>query len=138
MWEDLRQAWTLWTSHWTQQDTYLLGAIVLLALSSFITRTVYFILGDYVPLNESTRRALRYAPGAALTAIIIPSLFPLSGDGTMTVAVDQLLAAAAAILVFLRTRNTLLVIAVGMVVFWCVRFLFSLAAGGVGIDVASG
>jgi len=111
---------------WDLLDTYLLGATILLALCSWVTRTFYFIFGDYVPLRESTRRALRYAPGAALAAIIIPSLFPLSGDGTMTVSVDQLLAASVAILVFVRTRNTLLVIGAGMVVFWSVRLLFSL------------
>jgi len=55
---------------WTQTNLYLLGAIVLLALSSVITRTVYFIFGDYVPLSESMRRALRYTPGAALAAIL--------------------------------------------------------------------
>jgi len=114
---------------WEERDTYLLGAIVLLTLCSFITRTMYFIFGDYVPLSESTRRALRYTPGAALAAIIIPSLFPLSSDGIMTVAVDQLLAAIAAILIFFRTRNTILVIAIGMLVFWSVRFLFSLLSG---------
>jgi len=114
---------------WTQTDLYLLGAIALLALSSVITRTIYFLLGNYVPLSESVRRALRYTPGAALAAIIIPGLFPLAGDGTMTVSVDQLLAAATAIIVFFRTRNTLLVIATGMVVFWSVRFLFSLTSG---------
>jgi len=114
---------------WTSADLYLLGAIALLALSSIITRTIYFIFGDYVPLSESVRRALRYTPGAALAAIIIPGLFPLSGDGTMTVSVDQLLAAIVAIVVFFRTRNTLLVIVVGMVVFWCVRLLFSLLSG---------
>jgi len=114
---------------WEQLDTYLIGAIALLALCSFIPRTVYFIFGDYVPLRESTRRALRYAPGAALAAIIIPSLFPLASDGTMTVSVDQLLAAITAILVFFRTRNTLFVIGVGMLVFWGVRFLFSLLSG---------
>jgi len=111
---------------WEQRDTYLLGAIGLLALGSLITRTMYFIFGDYIPLRESTRRALRYTPGAALAAIIIPSLFPLSSDGTMTVAVDQLLAAIAAILIFFRTRNTILVIVAGMLTFWSMRFLFSL------------
>jgi len=122
--------WDTFWAQWTAQDTYLLGAIALLALSSLITRTVYFLFGDYVPLNEATRRALRYAPGAALAAIIVPGLFPLSGDGTMTVSVDQLFAAVAAILVFLRTRNTFLVIAAGMLVFWGVRLLFFLLSSG--------
>jgi len=121
--------WQQFWSNWTPQDSYLLGVSLVLALSSVLTRTVYFIFGDYVPLSESARRALRYAPGAALAAIIIPGLFPLSSDGTMTIAVDQLLAAITAIVVFFRTRNTMLVIGVGMLVFWVLRFLFSLVPG---------
>jgi len=129
MWEStwtwMQQPW----GQWTPRDTYLLGATLMLAAGSIITRTIYYVFGAYVPLNESTRRALRYAPGAALAAIIIPGLFPLSANGTMTVSVDQLFAAATAIVVFFRTRNTLLVIAIGMLVFWGVRFLFSLLSG---------
>jgi len=121
--------WQQFWAGWTPQDSYLLGVSLVLALSSVLTRTVYFIFGDYVPLSESARRALRYAPGAALAAIIVPGLFPLSGDGTMTIAVDQLLAAITAIVVFFRTRNTMLVIGVGMLVFWVLRFLFSLVPG---------
>jgi len=111
-------------------DWYLLWVAIALMLCSIIPRVCYFLFGAYLPLNDTARRALRYAPGAALVAIIIPNLFPLSSDGTMTIAVDQLLAAVAAVLVFLHTRNTLLVIGLGMVVLWLVRWLFALLGGG--------
>lgn len=117
----------------TDAEWYLLGAILLLTLCSILTRTIYFLFGDQLPLSDGVRRALRYAPAAALVAIIVPGLFPLQADGTMTVAADQLLGALAAVAVYLRTRNTMLVIVLGMAVFWLARLLFSLLSGGIPI-----
>lgn len=57
---------------------YVLGAILVLALCSLITRAGYMVFGDYLPLPEGVRRALRYAPAAALTGIIIPEILPLA------------------------------------------------------------
>ena len=106
-------------------ESYVYAVIALLVLCSLITRVGFFLVGDHLPLRENVRRALRYAPAAALTAIIVPGILPLTPDGTMTIAVDQLLAAVACIVVCLRTRNAMLVIAVGMLVFWGLRLFFA-------------
>src|SRR5690606_30646056 len=50
-----------------QSDSYVYWAIVLLALCSVLTRAGFMVFGDYVPLPDGVRRALRYAPAAALT-----------------------------------------------------------------------
>src|SRR5690606_22400690 len=55
-----------------EPDSYVLGAIALLTLCSLLTRAGYFLFGDHLPLTDPVRRALRYAPVAALTAIIVP------------------------------------------------------------------
>jgi len=98
-------------------DAYVLGAIVLLVLVSLITRSVYFVFGDYLPLTDPVRRALRYAPVAALTAIVVPELLPW-GAGVGGLAGIPLLAAVAGVLAYVRTRNTLMVIVVGMLAYW--------------------
>ncbi|ANN70863.1 AzlD domain-containing protein [Bordetella bronchialis] len=104
------------------EDAYVYAAIGLLTLCSLITRAGYQLLGDYLPLSENVRRALRYAPAAALTAIIVPDLLPWkAGVGPMLDM--KLLAGVAGILVFLRTRSTVLVIVAGMLVLWGLRWL---------------
>lgn len=81
------------------------------------------LFGDKMPLSENVRRALRYAPVAALMAIIIPELVPLS---TQPAEIFNLkaLAAVFAVILFLRTGNGLYVIIGGMVAFWTLKFIF--------------
>ena len=64
----------------TQYDWYILGAIACLTVVSFLTRSGYFLFGDHLPLPDGVRRALRYAPVAALTAIILPEFLPWSAQ----------------------------------------------------------
>lgn len=96
---------------------YVLGSIGLLVLVSLLTRSGYFVFGDYLPLTESVRRALRYAPTAALTGIVVPELLPWQ-QGLAAFVDIRMLAAVVAVLVFVRTRNTILVIVGGMAAFW--------------------
>jgi branched-subunit amino acid transport protein len=104
-------------------DLYILGAIVLLTLCSLLTRSFYFLFGDHFPLSESVRRALRYAPTAALIGIVVPELLPWSA-GFGAVLDVKALAALFAIFVFWRTRSTVLVIVGGMVAYWVLRAVF--------------
>jgi branched-subunit amino acid transport protein len=104
-------------------DLYILGAIGLLTLCSFLTRAGYFLFGDYMPLSESVRRALRYAPTAALIGIVVPELLPWRA-GAGPVLDIKVFAALIAILVFWRTRSTVLIIVGGMVAYWLLKALF--------------
>jgi len=108
---------TFWPS-----EIYVYSAILLLALCSVLTRAGYMLFGDYLPLPDGVRRALRYAPAAALTAIIVPDLLPWkAGAGP---AFDyRLVAATIGVVVFLRTRSAVLVIVAGMAVLWLLRWL---------------
>lgn len=107
-----------------EYDLYVLGAIGLLTLCSFLTRAGYFLFGDHIPLTDSVRSALRYAPTAALVGIVVPELLPWTESGP--VADIRVLAALAAILVFWRTRSTVMVIVGGMVAYWILRALSGL------------
>ena len=101
---------TLWPS-----EIYVYSAILLLALCSVLTRAGFMLFGDYIPLRDGVRRALRYAPAAALTAIVVPDLLPWKA-GLGPVFDYKLVAGVVAILVFLRTRSAVLVI---LVACWC-------------------
>ncbi|HLR28959.1 MAG TPA: AzlD domain-containing protein [Paenalcaligenes sp.] len=104
-------------------QTYILGAILLLALCSLLTRAGYFLFGDYMPLTPSVRHALRFAPVAALVAIIVPELLPLSGSYYTTEAIIKIVSAVLAVLIFMRTRNALHLMLGGMVFFWVLKAL---------------
>ena len=91
-------------------------------LCSVITRAGYLLFGDHLPLPDGVRRALRYAPVAALVAIIVPDLLPWSGAAGL--ALDMRLPAAIiATVVMVRTRSAILTIVAGMLALWTLRWL---------------
>jgi len=102
---------------------YVLGAIALLVVSSFLTRATYFLFGDRLPLSEGMRRALRYAPTAALAGIVVPEILPwVAGQGP--VFDIRIVAVIIAVLLFLRTRSAVLIIVGGMVALWLLQAIF--------------
>jgi len=104
-------------------QTYILASIGLLALCSILTRAGYFLFGDYMPLTSGVRRALRFAPVAALIAIVVPELFPLSGAQYTSEVFLKIISAGLAVLVYLHTRNALYLMLSGMVCFWILKAL---------------
>ena len=104
---------------------YLYSAILLLALCVVICRTGYLVLGHYFPLPPKLRSALRYAPLAALAAIIVPDVLPWTAQTGPQFDL-KFLAAGVSVLVFLVTRNGLLVILSGMLALWSLRGLLVL------------
>lgn len=106
-------------------DNELWITIGLMTLATVITRSSFFLLADHVTLPPRVQHALRYAPAAALAAIVAPDL--VAGDGVLqlTVLNPKLLAGIAATLFYLRTRHLLATIAVGMLCFTVVRLMLS-------------
>jgi len=100
-------------------DTWL--TIVLLALATVLTRSSFFLLAS-TRMPARLQQALRYAPAAALAAIVLPDLVLNGGAAT---AIDwanpRLLAGAGATLFFLATRHLLGTIVVGMALFTAIR-----------------
>jgi branched-subunit amino acid transport protein len=109
----------------TPNDWYTLAAIALLALCSALTRAGYLVFGHLFPLSDRIRSALRYAPLAALTAIIVPEVLPWNPQYGPILDL-KLVAAAVSIWVFRRTRNALLLIVSGMVALWVLRWVVAL------------
>ena len=104
---------------------YLYSAILLLALCVVVCRTGCLVFGHYFPLPPKLRSALRYAPLAALVAIIVPDVLPWNVQSGPQFDL-KFLAAGVAVLVFLATRNGLFVILSGMLALWSLRGLLLL------------
>ena len=106
-------------------DWYVFAAILLLALCSVLTRASYLLFGHLMPLPDRVRSALRYAPLAALTGIVVPEILP--GHAQHGPLLDLKLGAAiVSIWVYQRTRSALLLIISGMLALWLMRWVVSI------------
>lgn len=95
--------------------------IGLLTLATLIARSSLFLLGHAVKLPPKLLHALRYAPAAALAAIIAPDLLVQGGSLNLSLMNPKLLAAICAGLFYLRTRHLLGTIVIGMLTFSVLR-----------------
>ncbi|SMP44417.1 AzlD domain-containing protein [Noviherbaspirillum suwonense] len=102
--------------------------IALLTFATVVTRTSFFLLAS-ARLPARVQQALRYAPPAALAAIVIPDLLLNGGAGGAAgiTGIDwtnpRLLAGIGATLFFLATRHLLGTIVAGMALFSAFRLL---------------
>lgn len=74
-------------------------------------------------MPEGVNRALRYVPPVALAAIVFPEVLMPAGTLDISPMNKRLLAGIAAAVVARLTRNTILSIAVGMVMLWLLQAL---------------
>ena len=112
-------------------DWEIWAVIGLLALSTAITRSSFWLLGHKVAIPPRMLEVLRYAPACALAAIVGPDLL-LDGNQQwqFTAANPKLLAGLAALAFYLWRRNMLLTIIVGMLAFTLLRVFHVFGAGG--------
>ncbi len=89
----------------------------MVAVTYSVRLSVIALLGQ-AELPDRLRRALRYVPPAALSAIIFPELFMPDGTLAVTPENTRLLAGLLATLIAWRTRSTLATIGAGMVALW--------------------
>jgi len=89
-----------------------------MALVTFATRYPVIAVLSKVPLPDPVFRALRYVPPAVLTAIILPAVLLQDSEMTLTYLNSSLVASLAAVIISWRTKNLLLTIVLGMLVFW--------------------
>lgn len=95
-------------------DISLWLIFIVLGLATTLPRASFIILGNRFNLPPTLQRALRYAPAAALAAIVVPDV--LLVGGSVEPINPKLAAAIAAILVAIRWRNPWLPFIVGMAV----------------------
>jgi branched-subunit amino acid transport protein len=99
--------------------------IVLITIATVITRSSFFILGDRVKLPPRVQHALRYAPAAALAAIVAPDLLTTGGAVVWIWMNPKLLAGIGATVFFLLTRHLLGTIVAGMGLYTVLRLVLS-------------
>jgi branched-subunit amino acid transport protein len=97
--------------HW---DTVI--AILGLAVLTVATRGFFFITEREIPIPEALRQALRYAPLAALAAVVVPEIIMSGGEVIDTWRDARLFAAAAGAAWFFWRGGILGTIIAGMVV----------------------
>jgi branched-subunit amino acid transport protein len=96
-------------------------AIVGLAVVTLITRSFFLYPKRELPLPGWVKRALQYAPMAALVAIVVPDVLLTQGQLLHTLADARLAGAVAATAYFFWQRGILGTIVVGMAVFLPLR-----------------
>lgn len=100
---------------------YLAAAFAGLTVATVVTRGSFFMLPARFALPAQVERALRYAPACALTAIIAQGVLTKNHEPYLTVNNFQWWALLAAAAVFIKTRNMIATITVGMAVFTVLR-----------------
>ncbi|MGE4330628.1 AzlD domain-containing protein [Diaphorobacter sp.] len=92
-----------------------------LAVITVVTRAFFMIPERELPMPDWLRRGLKYAPLAALTAVIAPELFMTQGALMHTLQDARLPALAAACGYYFWRRGILGTIVVGMAVYLPLR-----------------
>lgn len=95
-------------------NDYLWLVFVLIGLATTLPRASFIVLGNRVVLPPVVQRALRYAPAAALAAIVVPDVVLVAGD--LHIFNPKLAAAAAAVIIALVRPNPWLPFIAGMAV----------------------
>ena len=103
--------WTLWL------------VLIAIGLATTLPRASFIVLGERVALPAVVQRALRYAPAAALAAIVAPDIFV--GPGGIALFSPKAGAALVVVALVSRWKNPWAPFAAGMAVLWLLR----LAAG---------
>ncbi|MFN2223793.1 MAG: AzlD domain-containing protein [Candidatus Promineifilaceae bacterium] len=86
-------------------------------------RLSMIITSGRLTISEPLRRALRFAPPAVLSAIILPEMLQPGGQLDFSLGNERLLAGLVAILIAWRTKNMVLTVAIGMVTLWILQFI---------------
>ena len=95
--------------------------IVGLALVTVLTRSLLLLPREEVPMPAWVKRALKYAPLAALVAIVVPEVLLTRGVLIATLADARLIGAAVGLAYYFWKRGILGTIVTGMLVFLPLR-----------------
>jgi branched-subunit amino acid transport protein len=100
--------------------------IAVLTVATILTRCLVFMFPNAIKLPPKAQHALRYAPAAALAAVILPDLFyNNSGVFDLGLTNPKLLAGIGALIFCYLTRKMLGTIVVGMTIFTALRLMFA-------------
>ncbi|MCX7237230.1 AzlD domain-containing protein [Polynucleobacter sp.] len=108
-------------------EIYLWIAFFGLMLVTIITRSFFLLGGSRFDIPETIHEFLRYAPTAALIAIVLPEVLFIKDPASQLFQIDiyspHLFGGVVAVIGYLITKNMLGTIFLGMVAFTAARFL---------------
>lgn len=96
---------------------WIVIACIGLAIITLVTRAFFMIPEREVPLPNWLKRGLKYAPLAALAAVIAPEIVMSNGQLISSFSDARLPALAAAVVYFFYKRSILGTIALGMAIY---------------------
>jgi branched-subunit amino acid transport protein len=92
-----------------------------MTLVTTITRALFLIGGERTVLPERVQRALRYAPAAALVAVVLPDVLETPAGLSFALSNHAFYATLAGLAWYLWRRSMVGTIVVGMLVFTAMR-----------------
>ncbi len=103
-------------------ESWVVWALIAgMALIAFFTRAVFILPGSHLRVPPTADRLLRYAPAAAIMAIIVPDLALAHGALSISIENPRLVGGLVAFALAVTTRSVLATIVGGMLVLTLVR-----------------
>ncbi|MFL9884463.1 AzlD domain-containing protein [Paraburkholderia agricolaris] len=102
-------------------STQIWLAIIGMTFVTAVTRAMFLIGGERTVLPERVQRMLRYAPAAALAAVVLPDVLVTPEGLSFAPSNHEFYATLSGLVWFLWRRTMLGTIVVGMVVFTLLR-----------------
>jgi branched-subunit amino acid transport protein len=107
-------------------SSFEIWAVILgLTLITFITRGFFLLVGERMELSETLQNALKYAPAAALVAIIAPEMFFSQASSDMEISSPYFWGGICSIIAFWLSKSMLLTIIMGMMAFTVIRLVLA-------------
>ncbi len=100
----------------------------MLAAGTLLFRSIPIWLHGSVKTPAWLERLLRHVPAAALTALVVPGSLYTKANGAYQLAPTRTVAALAALLIALRTKNMIATLIAGMAVLWAGQALVALVS----------
>jgi branched chain amino acid efflux pump len=98
-------------------------AILGMMFVTALTRALFLIGGERTVLPERVQRMLRYAPAAALIAVVLPDVLVTEEGVSFALANHDFYATLAGLLWYLLRRSMVETIIVGMLIYTALRLL---------------
>ena len=102
--------------------------IIGLAAVTFVSRSFFILLGNRIKISEWVLETIRYAPLAALIAILAPEIFlPLGASSVMefNLRLPNIWGGMAAMIAFYFSKRMIPTLVIGMAVYTAARFWFA-------------
>lgn len=96
-----------------------------LTVITFITRGFFLLMGERIELSETLQNAIKYAPAAALVAIIAPEMFFTQGSNELETNSAYFWGGICSIIAFWLSKSMLLTIILGMLAFTAIRLVLA-------------